>query len=188
MIQMRNMDVQKTVTEEGHFSEEGIVTHSMVMTMILMDPLMEEKTLLEGMDHSQEVRFLFMEDILVMTVELEERDLIHMMTKMEEKDKVQNQALVDVEVMEDPLSLLILMEFPFHLELLVVLVIAWKPLSRHPMETMKKQLYQIMEMEVSVFHISPLRLDLTILTSNTMVIMFKALPTNSMPHHWMKAR
>jgi hypothetical protein len=87
-----------------------------------------------------------MDDILVMTALLAERDLIHMMTKMEEKDKVQNQALVDVEVMEDPLSLLILMEFHFRQELLVVLVIAWKPLSKHQMETMKKQLYQTMAM------------------------------------------
>ena len=179
MILMRNMVVQKTVTEEAHFSGEEIVPHSMEMTMTLMDPLMVEKTILEEMGHSQEARFLFMEDIQVMIVELAEKDLILMMIKMEEKDKVPNQVQADVEVMEDPLNLLILTEFPFLLELLVALVIVLRPMSRLQMETLKRQMSQTMEMEASVSHISPLRLDLTTLTSNTMVTMFKVLPTNS---------
>ena len=120
---------------------------------------MEGKIRMVEMALSQLEKHLFMARALEMMMDLEEKDLLHMI-KMVGEEVVNREVEVEVEVPSNHLNSMV---FLFHQELEAALVILLKLMSKHPVETLKKQMSLTMEMEVWEFLTNHLKLDPTTL-------------------------
>lgn len=149
-----------------------------------MDHHMEEKIPMVEMVHSQLEKHLFMARVLEMMMDLEEKDLLHMI-KMVGEAVVHREVDVEVEVPSNHLNSMVSL---FHQELEAAWGLLLKLMSKHLVETLKRQMSLTMEMEAWEFLTNQLKLDPTTLMSNTMETMFKDHHSNSMPLLWMKAR